>query len=148
MKKLITILALAGGPLLMTAPDAQAHDRHAKYQHYDQARHRGHMPRWLRKDRDFQNWYRFSVLRGNLRYGWDDLFSIYRWEIRYSNHRRAHRYDRGYDRDFRYYRRYWNDQRRDRERYGDRKRYQHNVYKNKGHKNKPYGKKSDKRRHH
>lgn len=140
MKKLVIVIALAGAPLMLAAPGAEAHDRYAKHEHYAQGHYRGHMPRWLRKHHGFNAWYRYSGLRANVRLGWDELFSIYRWELRFSNHRRAHRYDRGHDHDYRYYRRYWDDRRydRDRYRYGDRKRGKY----------KDHGKKRDKRRHH
>ena len=135
----MTVLALAAAPLLLSSPTADAHERHAKHYDYYQGHHRGHMPRWLQKHHSFSTWYWHSGLRANLRLGWDELFSIYRWEVRYSGQHRAHRYDRGHGREFHYYRGYWNDRHhsRERHRYGDRKRG----------KSKRHEGKRDKRRH-
>ncbi|MEM6511445.1 MAG: hypothetical protein AAF660_00420 [Pseudomonadota bacterium] len=115
MKHIVASLLLAGGAMFLLAPAAEAHphrygDRihpvhHDHYGNY----YRGHMPRWLRKDRPFRAWYRHTNLKYNPRLNWRELYDIYRWERRYSNHRRYHRYKHYRDRDFNHYRRYWDE---------------------------------------
>lgn len=117
--KLLAIAAI-GTALLTAAPQAAADHKH-KYRHYDGYGYYGHhvyerdrLPRWLRRHDRFRAWYRHTPLRYNLRLGWDELYSIFIWERRYSNHRRIHHYGHRADRDYRYYRKYWKKHRRDR----------------------------------
>ena len=125
MKTKLTVIVVLGVALLASSPDALAHKkhRHAHADHHDryaydgyhyQKRHR--LPRWLRRHDHFRAWYRHTPLRYNLRLGWDELYSIYTWERRYSKQRRHHRYGDRAHRDYGYYRKYWKKHRRDRER--------------------------------
>lgn len=85
MNKLLTTALLAGGLLLLDAPTAAAHQEyrtlHNPWVHYHVETRRAHqLPRWLKKNRSFRNWYRHSRLRTNRYLSWHQLFDIYRWE--------------------------------------------------------------------
>ena len=130
MKRNLAVIAVIGSALLAVSPDALAHKKHhhghAAYHdgdaydgyHY-QERHRP--PRWLRRHDHFRAWYRHTPLKYNLRLGWDELYSIYIWERRYSPHKHFHRYGhKKAHRDYRFYRKYWKKHRGHRDWYGDR----------------------------
>ena len=104
MNRIMTAALLAGGLLLLEAPDAAAHNevRHTYqppvFARYETPRVRK-MPFWLKQNRSFRKWYRHSGLRRNRYLGWHQLFRIYRWERAYRmQHRRHHRhvYDHGF----------------------------------------------------
>ncbi len=134
MNRKLTIMAVIGIALLAGASEAQAHKKHhhghaayhdgyAQHGYHYHERHR--LPRWLRRHEHFRAWYRHTPLRYNLRLGWDELYSIFIWERRYSNHKRFHRYGKSH-RNYGYYRKYWkkHNSRRygHRDRRGDRER--------------------------
>lgn len=118
MFRLIGTLIVFVGLLLGASQPAFAHDR--AYNHYDSPRHfrvsvirDDVMPRWLRKEKGFRGWYRYSTLRHNHQLQWWQLYEIYRWEKQFASRRhhtayyRYHNYDwyqrywRGYDRHYR-----------------------------------------------
>lgn len=126
MNKVMTTALVAGGLMLINAPEAAAHKevRHinpppAYYQTYPGAivRRPQHMPRWLHGNDSFRHWYRHTPLRRNLRIAWHELFDIYRWERRH-----ATRFERRY-RDYDDYRRRGYRQDGDRHRKGRRHRH-------------------------
>ena len=122
MKHIVASLLLAGGAMFLLAPAAEAHPhRYGDNAHhgYHEHHHRGHMPRWMKRDRPFRAWYRHTRLKYNPRLDWWELYDIYRWERRYSTHRRYHRYEHYRDRDYDHYRRYWKDRPGKRHRYRD-----------------------------
>lgn len=104
MKRVMTAALIAGGLMLVNAPQAEAHDRgHDRYEprayYYADVRRPRHMPRWLKHDRSFRRWYKRSALRRDRRLDWYELFEIYRWErYAYRSHHRRYDYYRGYDR--------------------------------------------------
>lgn len=96
MNKIITVALVAGGLLLLDAPEAAAHnEKRITYQqtHYhDGLRQRHQMPYWLKRDRAFRHWYKNTRLRRQKHLTWHRLFDIYRWEtIDRRTHRRADR---------------------------------------------------------
>ena len=106
MNKVMTAVVVAGGLMLMNSPESAAHTEvRFAYQsppYYDNHRgsHHGfyeyrsrHMPRWLKRNKSFRNWYRHSSLKRNGRLAWGELYDIYRWERRYD--RRHHKRYRG-----------------------------------------------------
>lgn len=119
MNKLIATALVAGGLMLMNSPEAAAHKEVRNvYQppayHHSHARvdlrRTDHMPRWLKRDKSFRNWYRNTPVKRNQRLDWHQLFDIYRWERQwgrayyrsnnYWDDYYAHRYgERRYDRD-------------------------------------------------
>lgn len=121
-------IAVVGTTLLAAAPAAVADHKH-KHRHVDvydgyaypgyHVYERERLPRWLRRHDRFRAWYRHTPLRYNLRLDWDELYSIFVWERRYSDHRRFHRYGHRKHRDFGYYRKYWKKHRGDRYWRGD-----------------------------
>ena len=120
MNKLLISTVIAGGLLLLDAPEAAAHDKRdrqhssPRYDNADKHRHgsyrRGaynregyrrdhyvskhmrvkHMPRWLKRDRAFRHWLERSHLRRDRWLSWNQLFEIYRWELSYNRHRHRH----------------------------------------------------------
>jgi hypothetical protein len=76
------------------------------------------MPRWLKRNESFRQWYRHSSLRRNWRLAWDDLFDIYRWERRYGK-----RYDKRYDHGGYYRNHHRDNKRRDGRHEGRRNRH-------------------------
>ena len=119
MNKVMTIVVIAGGLMLMNSPEAAAHKTvhnvyqpPAYYQAYGRiVERRAHqMPRWMKRDKSFRNWYARTPLKHNRRLDWYELFNIYRWERSWrGSHRRngnhwrdyyAYRYEeRHHDRD-------------------------------------------------
>ena len=106
MNKMLTVAIIAGGLLLLDAPEAAAHKevRHV-YQPPVHVDHRWstyrpqHMPRWLKRDRKFRKWFRRTHLRHYRSIAWRHLYEIYLWERFYvNNHRRHDRFDRDYRR--------------------------------------------------
>ena len=138
-------IAVIGSALMAAAPAAIADHKH-KYRHADvydgygypgyHVYERERLPRWLRRHDRFRAWYRHTPLRYNPRLGWDDLYSIFVWERRYSKHRRYHDYGHRAQRDFGYYRKYWKKHR------GDRYWKRHRGEK---HRKKHYGDSDDRR---
>jgi len=126
MNKVMTTALIAGGLLLINAPEAAAHKevrnthQAPAYYHYypgvDVRRPR-HMPRWLHRNDSFRRWYRHTPLRRNVWVAWDELYHIYRWERRYGQ--RFDRRHRGYDE----YRR--RDDRHNRGKHRDGRRHRH-----------------------
>ena len=108
MNKVLITAVLAGGLMLLAAPDAEAHKRgHDHPRHWDYGysrsydrdyyyRYRGEsryrrsheMPRWLKRDRSFRHWYRHSRLRKNRHISWHRLYDIYCREYPYYRYRR------------------------------------------------------------
>ena len=125
MNKIVTVALIAGGLLLLDAPEAAAHKEvRNSYQppayYHLEARRGKHMPLWLKRNRSFRHWYKHTRLRRDRRLAWHQLFNIYRWErSALREHRRGHR--RHYvTLDFDYYR----DRDRDRDR-KERRRHRH-----------------------
>ncbi len=88
MNKLMTTALLAGGLMLMNSPEAAAHKEvHNVYQppvyHHVDARRAHDMPRWLKRDHAFRKWYQHTQLKRDRRLAWNQLFDIYRWEMRW-----------------------------------------------------------------
>lgn len=52
-------------------------------------------PRWLRKDRDFQRWYRRSDYRYIRGASWQRLYDMYRYETSHRRLRHRHRHYQG-----------------------------------------------------
>jgi hypothetical protein len=115
MNKLITAAVIAGGLMFTHSPEAAAHNevRHVHnppaYTYIEVIRDR-HMPRRLKHDRGFRQWYRYTPLRHDRRIAWGALFEIYKWERHWARARfrsdnqwkdyYAYRYgERHYDRD-------------------------------------------------
>lgn len=105
MNKMLTVAIIAGGLLLLDAPEAAAHKavRHV-YQPPVHVDHRWstyrpqHMPRWLKRDKAFRKWYRRTHLRHHRYIAWRRLYDMYLWERFYTrNHRRHDRFYRDYD---------------------------------------------------
>jgi len=113
MNKLSVGLLLAASLFLIDVSPAAAHtgaDR-ARVQSHSyrvEVPRRHEMPRWLKRDKRFRDWYRHSPLKRYRQIGWNQLFEIYRWERRYFGTR--------------YYITYEDDKHR---RNGDRRRYRH-----------------------
>ena len=88
MNKLMTTALIAGGLMLMNSPEAAAHKevrtvyQPPAYYHFD-ARRSEHMPRWLKRDHSFRQWYRHTRLKRDRHLAWNQLFDIYRWERRW-----------------------------------------------------------------
>jgi hypothetical protein len=134
MKRTISSILVLGAAVTGISQNAVAHER--GYELYDPPRHYSvtvyrdhHMPRWLRKKKDFRRWYKRSALKHNQSLAWRQLYEIYRWESRY--HRQHHHRPTYYaNRDYGWYRNYWHKQQRryrhDRERHkGDRREDRH-----------------------
>ena len=97
MKNLKLGLLLAASVFLIDTTPALAHDAGYKAQRHTQEyrledRRRDHMPRWLKRDRRFREWYRHTPLKRYRFIGWHQLYDIYRWERSYFVHRR-HRHN-------------------------------------------------------
>ena len=128
MSSPIRLLVLMAIFIACTAEMAMAHEPrhygwHDVHRHHDHAGvHRSHrMPRWLRLEPGFREWYLRSHRRHDYRLSWHQLYGIYRWELGYRNYRRYdddryHRY--GYRHSPDWYRRYWRD-------YEDRRRHRY-----------------------
>ena len=102
MNKIFAIALAAGGLLLLTTPDASAHNevrityQPSPYYQYD-VRRAHKMPRWLKRDKAFRHWYKHTRLRRHRHLTWHRLFEIYRWEtVEWRKHRRADRFARNY----------------------------------------------------
>jgi hypothetical protein len=111
MKRLISMIFILGAAVTVLSQTAVAHER--SYEHRDSPRqyriavHRDHhMPRWLRKKKDFRRWYKRSALRHNHALAWWQLYDIFRWEGRYHRHNQ-HRPAYYTSRDYGWYRDYW-----------------------------------------
>lgn len=111
MNKLLAGTLLIGSLFLLDSPAAEAHGgahgHKSKSHHYSRSydrdyyysdrRHRsvrhyrtGKLPRWLKRERGFRNWYKHSRYRYNRRLSWQRLFDIYLWE--YDRRRRYYRH--------------------------------------------------------
>jgi hypothetical protein len=113
MNKIITVALMAGGLLILDAPEAAAHNEgRISYQqtHYQaHLRQRHQMPYWLKRDRAFRHWYKNTRLRRHKHLTWHRLFETYRWEtVDRRKHRRADRVVRKHE----YYRHHDRDERR------------------------------------
>lgn len=64
----------------------------ASYHYYYQHGSPYLFPRWLRKDRDFQRWYRRSDYRYIRGANWRRLYDMYLYEKSYRRHRHRHSY--------------------------------------------------------
>lgn len=118
MNKIFTVALIAGGLLLLDAPEAAAHKEvRSVYQppafYRFELRRTKHMPHWLKRNQSFRKWYKHTHLRRNRHLAWHELFDIYRWERADARkHRRGSRHYRYYD-DFRYgYRNHYRDHNR------------------------------------
>ena len=104
MNKLAASLLLAAGLFSLDISPAAAHpqtDRVHVYNdgyRYESRRHNA-MPRWLKRNRGFREWFRYSPLKRYRRISWNELYEIYRWERRYFGSR--HYYPRGNKRGYR-----------------------------------------------
>ena len=110
MNKIMTVALIAGGLLLLDAPEAAAHKQvrnvyqpsahyHVDHRRFEHRRHK-HMPYWLKRDRAFRHWYRRSHLRQHRYIAWHRLYEIFLWERYYAtNYRRNYRYYRDFDYD-------------------------------------------------
>jgi hypothetical protein len=114
MKKLMMTAVIAGGLMLMNSPEAAAHQQvHNVHKSHTytriEVRRADHMPRWLKRDKAFRHWYARTPLRRDRQLAWQQLFEIFRWELRW-----GHTYYRSDD--------YWRDYyaHRQGERYFDR----------------------------
>ena len=140
MFRLIGILIVFVGLLLSAGQTAFAHSQ--AHRHYDAPRHfrvtvirDNAMPRWLRHEKGFRSWYRYSALRHNRHLQWWQLYEIYCWERRLDRRRHHTAYYRHQTYDW--YQRYWRDldrdyaghgrghYRNDRRRDDDRRRHRH-----------------------
>jgi len=130
MFRLIGTLIVFVGLSLGATQTAFAHGR--VYKQYDSLHHYrvsvirdDVMPRWLRHEKGFRGWYRYSTLRHNRHLQWWQLFEIYQWEEQYDSRRHHTAYKRHHNYDW--YRRYWRDYDRNyRDKYHDnRRRYRH-----------------------
>ena len=131
MKHIVASLLLAGGAMFLIAPAAEAHpdrygarDHHGHHGHHGYHGHRvkfhrGHMPRWLKRDRPFRAWYRHSHFKYNPRLDWRELYDIYRWERRYYTPRRYKHYGHHPYREYRYDDDYRDGRRHERRRHRD-----------------------------
>ena len=70
MNKLMTAAVIAGGLMLLDAPEAAAHKEvrnvyqpPAYHYAYHDVRRSHHMPRWLKRNRAFRHWYRHTPLQ-------------------------------------------------------------------------------------
>ena len=114
MNKIITVALVAGGLLLLDAPEAAAHNEvRISYQpsahyHFEQRRAK-QMPYWLKRNKAFRHWYKHNRVRRHRHLTWKRVFDIYRWErIDKRKHRRADRFANNRD----YYRHQDRDVRR------------------------------------
>ena len=114
MKRLISTIIITGAAVTGISQSAVAHER--GYEFYDSPRHYRtlvyrdhHMPKWLRKKRDFRRWYRRSALQHNHALAWWQLYDIYRWESRHYRHH-YHRPAYYASRNYGWYREYWSRQ--------------------------------------
>lgn len=115
MNKIVTAALVAGGLLLLNAPEASAHDEirvsYERGHYYGDVRRHHRMPYWLKRDKAFRRWYKKTRLRRYEHLTWHRLFNIYRWEtIERRKHRRVDRYARNHH----YYRHHDRDERRGR----------------------------------
>lgn len=93
MNNLMTAAVIAGGLMLVNSPEAAAHKEvrvayqpSAHYYTHVDVRRPRHMPRWLKRNKEFRHWYRRTPLRRDLRLAWYQLYEIYRWERRTSRY--------------------------------------------------------------
>ena len=97
MNKLSVGLLLAASLFFIDVTPAAAHqgaDRVRGYHHgYFHEARRHEMPRWLKRNKRFRHWYRHSPLKRYRQIGWNHLFEIYRWELRYFGARNYIAYD-------------------------------------------------------
>lgn len=75
---------LLGASQVATAHDNGYRGHTATAFHYGVFYRPQYMPRWLSRDRRFQQWYVRTPLRFNYRLRWNDLHDAYRWDRRYS----------------------------------------------------------------
>jgi hypothetical protein len=127
MNKLMIAAVIAGGLLLMNAPEAAAHQEvrnvHKSHAYTPiEVRRPARMPGWLKRNKAFRHWYARTSLRRDHRLAWHQLFEIYSWE---------HRWGRGFYRSDNYWRDYYahrHDERhfdRDDHRGGRKHRHRH-----------------------
>lgn len=112
MNKLSVGLLLAASLFVIDVSPAAAHqgaEGARAYNHGHQLENRRHqqMPRWLKRNVRFRDWYRHSPLKRYRQIGWNQLYDVYRWERRYFGGRNHIAY------------------RDDRRRYDERRRYRH-----------------------
>lgn len=91
MKRTICSLVSCVCLVLLSATDASAHGiEYRPYFVQDYYVHKGtrSFPRWLRRHREFQHWYRHSHYRVTRRMSWRRLYDIYRYERRHRLHSR------------------------------------------------------------
>ena len=102
--RMITLLIISGGLLLAMAASVNAHE--AGHRDYDQRdryyyshSRRSEMPRWLKRQSAFRNWYLHSSYKRRRALSWARLFEIYQWQRRYARrYDDRRRYDHYYDR--------------------------------------------------
>ena len=86
MKRTICSLSLGIGLFLVSAADASAHEiqyrPYIAYDHHEYGRTRL-LPRWLKRNREFQHWYRHSHYRLTRHMSWHTLYDVYRFERRH-----------------------------------------------------------------
>lgn len=98
MRRTICSLSLGIGLFLVSAADASAHRieyrPYIAHDHHVYSRTRS-FPGWLRRNREFQHWYRHSHYRLTRHMSWHRLYDVYRFERRHRWHGRRI-YDKGY----------------------------------------------------
>ena len=96
MQRLTLPILFSLGILLIFAPKAEAHkiDHRPRVAHDVYfAYHRGYaVPRWVRKDRGFRQWFTHSRYRYARRQNWNRLYDLYLYDRQM--HRRSHSYYR------------------------------------------------------
>lgn len=85
MTRMICSLIFGGGLFMLSAADASAHRIEYRpyiahdYHVYSRTRS---FPGWLRRNREFQHWYRHSHYRLTRHMSWHRLYDVYRFERR------------------------------------------------------------------
>ena len=49
------------------------------------------MPRWLKRNKGFRHWYRYSPYKRYRQMSWHDIYEVYRWQSDYWRQVRRHR---------------------------------------------------------
>ena len=96
--RILPVLLALALPVALTQP-AAAHKVDFRtpvtYHYYYQHGNPYVFPRWLRKDRDFQRWYRRSDYRYIRRASWRRLYDMYLYEKSHRRLRHRHRHYQG-----------------------------------------------------
>jgi hypothetical protein len=94
MKRLTLPIIFGLGMLVAVAPTAEAHEidhrprvTHEVYFAYDRDYA---VPRWVRKDRDFRQWFLHSRYRYARRQNWHRLYDLYLYDRQKHRHSHSH----------------------------------------------------------